>query len=241
MGFYGGLKAEDTRHWGEFTTFKSNAPALLERIHVGEAVIYCSPLVDPYQPVEADFRMMPRVLDAVLNNPPRVFTIQTRSPLILRDLSQLLELSRLTKLRVSMSVTTDLDAVRKRYEPHCEPNDARLEAITRMRECGIEVYATLAPLLPCNPEVLAELAVAAGRRDLIGDPLHVRDTKPFGATTRACAVAIARHAKEEAWFDPEFQHKVVERIRRTATSSGFRFETGPGGFAMLARLPSQAD
>lgn len=234
MGIYGGLKSEDVRHWGHFTTFKSNAPELLERGSDRDAVIYCSPLVDPYQPVEAEYRLMPRLLAALLDKPPRVFAIQTRAPLILRDLPQLVELSQATKLRISMSVTTDIDDVRKRYEPHCEANAARLDAITRLRESGIEVYATLAPILPCNPERLADLAVSASRRDLIGDPLHVRETKRFGATTRSAALVLARHTGEEKWFNPGFQNEIVERMRRTVMQRGLRFVTGPRGFALLA-------
>ena len=52
MRIYGGLKPDDWRHWGQFTTFKSNAPELLRRQLRTDQVIYCSPLVDPYQPAE---------------------------------------------------------------------------------------------------------------------------------------------------------------------------------------------
>ena len=113
---------------------------------------------------------MPEILKAVLDTPPAAFTIQTRGPLIERDVELLVEVSRKTKLRVSFSVTTDDDRIRRLYEPHCESNDRRFETIRRLREAGIDVHATLAPLLPCNPEVLAERAIAATTRDLIGDP-----------------------------------------------------------------------
>src|SRR3984893_13798913 len=63
MGIYGGLKPEDWRRWGQFTTFKSNAPELLRRELRPQQIIYCSPLVDPYQPAEAEMQMMPRILD----------------------------------------------------------------------------------------------------------------------------------------------------------------------------------
>src|SRR5438552_911706 len=52
MGIYGGLKPDDWRRWGQFTTFKSNAPELLRKQVRRNQVIYCSPLVDPYQPAE---------------------------------------------------------------------------------------------------------------------------------------------------------------------------------------------
>src|SRR5438045_7340147 len=65
MGIYGGLKPEDWRRWGQFTTFKSNAPELLRKALRGDQVIYCSPLVDPYQPAEELEAMMPRLLDTL--------------------------------------------------------------------------------------------------------------------------------------------------------------------------------
>ena len=89
MGLYGGLKPADWEHWGEFTTFKSNAPDLLRRSLRPSMSVYCSPLVDPYQPVEAARQLMPAILDAVAERPPRVFVLQTRGPLICRDLSRL--------------------------------------------------------------------------------------------------------------------------------------------------------
>src|ERR1035438_2264498 len=55
----GGLRPDDWKHWGEWTTFKSNAVALARRELRPHHVIYCSPLTDPYQPVEADQRLLP--------------------------------------------------------------------------------------------------------------------------------------------------------------------------------------
>ncbi len=94
LGVYGGLKPEDWQRWGQFTTFKANAPDLLRRELRAAQSIYCSPLVDPYQPAEAEVQMMPRILDALIASPPRVFAIQTRGPLVLRDIDRLRALSR---------------------------------------------------------------------------------------------------------------------------------------------------
>src|SRR5450432_2298641 len=49
----GGLRPEDWRRWGQFTAFKRNAAALLGKQLRPHQRIYCSPLVDPYQPAEA--------------------------------------------------------------------------------------------------------------------------------------------------------------------------------------------
>lgn len=231
MRVFGGLKPEDWRRWGQFTTFKSNAAELLKEELRGHQRIYCSPLVDPYQPAEAEVQMMPRVLDAVLDHPPRVFTVQTRGPLILRDLARL---RRIPGLRVSFTVTTDREEVRRLYEPLCASIEERLAAIRVLRDAGIETYATLSPLLPCDPETLARMAIEATGRDLIGDPLHVRSAKPRGATTRDAAWRISEVRGFTEWLDGDFQNGVVERIRLAAQEAGREFAVGPGGFARLA-------
>ena len=235
MRLYGGLKPDDWRRWGQFTTFKSNAAELLRReVRTGQ-VIYCSPLVDPYQPAEETVQLMPRILKELIERPPKVFVLQTRGPLIVRDLAQLIELARRTRLRVSFSLTTNRDGVRKLYEPHCATMDCRLKAIQELRSAGIRTFATLAPLLPCDPEELARLALDATDQDIIGDPLHVRAVKPRGATTREAAYAISKKHDFSAWLDPEFQGDVAARIGRVVAKAGRRFATGPEGFRWLAQ------
>jgi DNA repair photolyase len=235
MGIYGGLKPEDWKHWGQFTTFKSNAPELLRRQLRAGQVIYCSPVVDPYQPAEESEELMPRILDELLARPPRIFVIQTRGPLILRDLDKLAALARLTALRVSFSITTNREDVRRLYEPHCAPIHQRIETIHRLREAGIDTFATLAPLLPCDPEELAGLAVEASDRDVIGDALHIRSRKPNGATTRPAAFRISERYEYSAWLDAEFQAEVTACIGRAVSKAGRRFATGPEGFRWLTQ------
>ena len=235
MRVYGGLQPEDWSRWGQFTTFKSNAPVLLRRQLRRDQVIYCSPLVDPYQPAEETQRAMPQILEELLARPPRIFAIQTRGTLILRDLDQLVELSRQTSLRVSFSITTNREEIRKLYEPHCATIADRIETVRRLRDAGITTYATLAPLLPCDPEELAALALDATCSDIIGDPLHIRSLKPRGATTREAAFAISQRHEFSAWLEPEFQAEVTARIGSTVTKAGRRFGTGPEGFGWLAQ------
>jgi len=234
MRIQGGLQPEDWQRWGQFTTFKGNAADLLRCELREHQRIYCSPMVDPYQPAEERERMMPRILDALMEAPPRVFVLQTRGPMILRDLRQLRALARRTTVRVSFSITTNLEEIRKLYEPHCAPITERLDVIRALRDGGIETYATLAPLLPCDPEELALRAIEASGRDLIGDPLHIRSVKPRGATTREAAFRVSASNHHQQWFDAEFQAEVVERIEATARTLGHRFATGPSGFATLA-------
>jgi DNA repair photolyase len=236
MGIYGGLKPGDWQHWGQFTTFKANAPELLEKALRADQIIYCSPLVDPYQPAEADECLMPRVLDVVIAHPPRVFVIQTRGPLILRDLEKLQTLNALTRLRVSFSITTDREDVRRLYEPLCAPIPERVRVVRRLREAGIAMYATLAPLLPSNPEALIDMALEATDRDIVADPFHVRAVKTSGATTREAARRISEKRGYIKWHQPDFQLEIVDRMRDRAARAGRRFGTGTRAFAWLAEV-----
>lgn len=236
MRIYGGLKPADWRHWGRFTTFKTNAAELLRKSLRPDQIIYCSPLVDPYQPAEAEEALMPHVLDAVIDRPPRVFVIQTRGPLILRDLPKLQALARRTCLRVSFSITTDRDAVRKLYEPLCASIGQRIAVVRRLREAGIATYATLAPILPCDPEALVEMALEATDRDIIADPFHVRAIKTSGATTRDAARRISDRRDLACWHDPEFQAEIMEKMRSRALRGGRRLGAGVSAFGWLAEV-----
>ncbi len=179
--------------------------------------------------------MMPRLLEVLAARPPRVFTIQTRGPMVLRDLDLIRALARRTKVRVSFSLTTNRESVRKLYEPHCAPFEERLRTLAALHEAGIDTYATLAPLLPSDVEELTAAAMAVTDRDLVGDPLHVRAVKPHGATTRDAAHRIAAKHDHAVWFKPEFQARIVETIRSVAEAANRRFATGPEGFSWLAQ------
>ncbi len=235
LGFYGGLKPADWQHWGEFTTFKSNAAPLLFNAIRGSEVIYCSPLVDPYQPAEKEGCLMPGILDALAQNPPSVFAIQTRGPLILRDMRRLQNLAKRTTLRVSFSITTNRDHIRRKYEPHCATIEERFDTVRQLRLAGIETFATLAPLLPCDPELLIQTAVAATETGIIADPLHIRDAKKHGATTRATALRISERHGFLEWHDAKFQAGIVERMRIAAEDAGRYFAIGAKAFSLLSQ------
>jgi DNA repair photolyase len=161
--------------------------------------------------------------------------VQTRAALIERDLAQWEALAAVTDVRVSFSITTNREEVRRWYEPLTDPLEARLRVMERLRGAGLRVYATLAPLLPCDPEELASIALAATSENVIGDPFHNRCLKQRGATTDARALRISAVRGLAEWHSPEFQLEVVERIRRVARKAGRDFGIGPEGFKWLAQ------
>jgi DNA repair photolyase len=192
-------------------------------------------LTDPYQPAEEQVSLMPGLLDAVALRPPRAFAIQTRGPLILRDIDRLLMVAARTRLRIGFSIATDRDDVRRIFEPRCAPIEERWRTVAALRDAGIPVAVTIAPILPCDPEALAARAMeAAGDAPVIADPLHTRAVKRSGATTREAAVAICVRHGWEAWLDPAFQRAVVARLKTAINAAGREFGCGVAGFGLLA-------
>ena len=178
--------------------------------------------------------MMPRLLDVLAESPPsRLHPADPRPAHPARSCPPHRARPR-TTLRVSFSVTTDREDVRRLYEPHCAPIPERLAVIRALRDAGIATYATLAPLLPCDPRALVELAIEASGRDLIGDPFHIRATKKSGATTREAARRISAVRGFDEWHDPAYQREIVDIMKERARAAGRRFAVGPEAFAWLA-------
>jgi DNA repair photolyase len=79
--------------------------------------------------------------------------IQTRSPLVLRDIDMIKDAR---DFEVGFSVTTADDSIRKLFEPHAPPIDDRIKALDALHKAGVRTYAMIAPVLP-GAEGLADL------------------------------------------------------------------------------------
>ena len=178
-------------------------------------------------------RLMPALLEAVAAHPPRVFVIQTRGPLILRDLSLLQHAAATRAIRVSFSITTDRDDVRRIFEPHCASIEERWRVVETLRDAGIETSVAIAPILPCDPEALVARAFASSGGPVIADPFHVRAVKRSGATTRPAALAICDFHGWREWLDQHSNAGILDTMSRAATAAGRTFGHGPRGFGLL--------
>jgi len=154
-------KFPNARHepgeWGRWVEAKINAPELIsrERLKVFASRIFFSSATDPYQYLELTYRLSRRCLEALLRYQPAHLTMHTRSHLILQDLELIQAFGPV--LEVGVSLTTDDDSIRQEFEPAAPSIRRRLDLIRKLSESGIAVYASLSPLLPCNPERLVRL------------------------------------------------------------------------------------
>lgn len=117
---------------------------------------------DPYQPCEAEWRVMREVVE-VLAGCDHPLAITTKGTLIERDLDLLAPMAAKGLLRVGVSVTT-LDAgLSRRMEPRAALPARRLEVIRRLTAAGVPVRVMVAPVVPGLTDHELEGILAAAR------------------------------------------------------------------------------
>ena len=116
---------------------------------------------DPYQPCEADHRLMRGVLE-VLARWQHPVAITTKGTLVERDLDLLAPMARDGLVRVGISVTTLDPALSRSMEPRAPLPVRRLQVIRRLAEAGVPVRVMVAPVVPglTDPELDTILAAA---------------------------------------------------------------------------------
>ena len=140
--------------WGDFVDVKINTPELLrdEIRRKSRGRVWISGVCDPYQPLEEQYRLTRQCLAILVGNNWPVI-IQTRSPLVLRDIDIIREAA---DIEVGLSITTADDEIRKLFEPHAPLIPDRIQALDELHRAGVRTYAMVAPVLP-GAEGLAEL------------------------------------------------------------------------------------
>ena len=132
--------------WGTFVDVKTNAPELLSREVKKKTVgrVWISGVCDPYQPLEKRYMLTKRCLAILVEN-GWPFTVQTKSPLVLRDIGIV---KKSKDAEVGFTITTVDERIRKLFEPGAPPSRRRIDALAKLHSEGIKTFAMLAPILP---------------------------------------------------------------------------------------------
>ncbi len=212
---------------------------------------------DPYQWVEGRYELMPGIWQA-LRDARNPCSVLTKSPLLLRDLELMKELSRVTDFSAALSIPTLEPKAWRATEPRTPNPRTRLDALAELSAAGIRTGVLVAPLMPGindDPEQVAEvvrLATEAGASYVTGIALHlrrgVRDVfMAWLAENRPELMNIYRDLYRQGAYAPPAerrrlarlvegpQHAPGERERRlqSSTQSSRRFESN--------RLERQSD
>jgi len=157
---YAGFMAKWSRHhtgrpWGSFVEAKVNIARVLERELRSKrksGVVMLSSVCDPYQPLEARYRLTRQCLSLLIEYGWGI-DVLTRSPLVTGDMDIL---QKAANASVGISIPTDNEQVRKIIEPRSPPIYRRLNALKKLHDAGIRTWVFIAPILPMNPEKLSE-------------------------------------------------------------------------------------
>ncbi|MEJ2628626.1 MAG: radical SAM protein, partial [bacterium] len=142
--------------WGDFVDIKINAPELLDKEirKKKKGKVWISGVCDPYQPLEEKYKLTRKCLEILQYHNWPLF-IQTRSPLVLRDMDIF---KKSGKIEVGLTITTSNDEIRKIFEPNAPSITERLKAIDSLYHHKIKTYVMIAPILPEAENLISRLA-----------------------------------------------------------------------------------
>jgi DNA repair photolyase len=132
--------------WGDFVDVKLNAIELLQKeiLRKKKDQVWISGVCDPYQPLEAKYKLTRGCLEILTDN-NWSFVIQTRSSLVLRDIDIL---KKAKNCSAGFSIPTADDKIRSIFEPDAPSISERVKALDELHCSGIRTYAMIAPILP---------------------------------------------------------------------------------------------
>lgn len=213
------------REWGSFLEVRTNAAesylanAPAERRWAARRGmpfgIFCSSSTDPFVPQESRFHVTESVLRAMLEEPPDELMVQTHSHHVaaLNTVQLLSDLSQRCRLRVHLSIETDLDPF-PGLPPHASPVERRLEACGALRAAGLRIVVTVSPLLPigdpdCFFRRLAEVADA-----VVIDHFIQGDGSDDGSRTLRTGLPEAMRAVDPESLTLAYRDRIVQVARR---------------------------
>ncbi|MCW3979484.1 MAG: radical SAM protein [Candidatus Bathyarchaeota archaeon] len=153
--------------WGSFVDVKINA---LERLQQeaprrSKGIVLLSSVTDPYQPLERKYELTRGCLRILLEHQFPI-SVLTKSDMVLRDLDLLRGFD---QCQVGFTITAYDDEVRRVFEPGASTVNARLAALHKISDEGIQTYAFLGPILP----YLSEEGLDSLLDELAGSVSHV--------------------------------------------------------------------
>lgn len=207
-----------TGAWGEWVIAKRNLGELLERElralraegKLEGTTVFMSSATDPYQGLERRLGLARAALELFARYPIRRLLVQTRSPLIERDIDALARLG--SRVIVSLTLETDDEAVRRALTPTSPSVERRLKTCRRLRDAGLYVQLAIAPMMPNRAERFAELAAEAAERVIVdtyfdGDGAGGRRSRALGMEELYARLGY------DGWFRAGAERSLLEALR----------------------------
>jgi DNA repair photolyase len=182
----------------------------ISRLWKGESVVIGT-ATDPYQPAERTFRVTRGVLEVLAEEQGLSVCIITKSALITRDVDLLATLSNRSKLTIHLSLITLDRELARRIEPRAPTPEARLRALGRLAEAGIDVGINVMPVLPGITDRPAML-----------DAVIRRVSEAGASHVNACALRLQSAARKRYLPFIESEFPRLYPAYRSAFSAGYQ-------------------
>jgi len=206
--------------WGEWVKAKINAPELLEKElaaarrkgSFGKLRIFMSTATDPYQGLESRLKITRRLLEVFAASGDFGFlVVQTRSPLIERDLDILQRLG--SSVAVSFTIETNRDDVRRQITPASPSIERRLQTLAKLTGAGLRTQAAISPILPCDAEIFADLIATRAIRAVV-DTLIDGDGAGGRRSAELGMPELLRSLGYGEWLRGDSHVPLLEALRR---------------------------
>ena len=142
-------------------------PRVVSRYQRGEHhPVLIGTATDPYQPAERRFGITRAVLERLALLPPLHLALITKSPVVTRDAELLARLGQRHQLTVHISLISTSRRLIRWFEAHSPMPHARLRALRKLTEAGVNAGLLVAPILPgiTDGEQHLRRVLAAARR-----------------------------------------------------------------------------
>src|SRR6266851_4559849 len=197
-----------------------------EHIAIGTAT-------DPYQPAEREHGVTRACLEELAKREGLSVSVITKSNQIVRDIDLFKQIAERSELSLNITITTLRPKLARLLEPRAPRPDLRLAAVRQLREAGLAVGVSAAPLIPGitdregDLEAVAEAAKEAGALWFWSGVLFLMPSsaKQFLPFVREKFPRLAK--QYEDWYrkngyaPEEYRRKAAERVVRIRQKYGF--------------------
>lgn len=137
---------ETANDWGNIVYVRNNIIPLLQREArtYRKGIVGISTITDPYQAAEMKYRIIPQAIEILAKNGFYI-TLQTKSPLILKDIEILKKYKK--NLDAGITVTALDKRISNLLEPHAPDPYKRLQALKKLKDNEINSWLYLGPIV----------------------------------------------------------------------------------------------
>jgi DNA repair photolyase len=188
---------------------------------------------DPYQPAEREHGVTRACLEELAKREGMIISVITKSNQIVRDIDLFKKIAERSELSLNITITTLRPKLARLLEPRAPRPDLRLAAVRQLREAGLAVGVSAAPLIPGitdregDLEAVAEAAKEAGAQWFWSGVLFLMPSsaKQFLPFVREKFPRLAKQYQDwyrkNGYAPEEYRRKAAERVARIRQKYGF--------------------